>query len=200
MFKAINNFVKDKTHGKIRDIVNEGAIRGFRLFLINAIYFKGTWKTQFNATETEKMAFHCADSKGLAASPSVDMMHVKSKFPYGENDEVQVLGLPYAGDQMFMYIVLPKVEQGLSTLLSSLDGKQLREFIRMTKERKVEVFLPKFKIETSLELSNTLKSLGLTSVFENADLSGITKKEPLQVSAVFHKAFIEVLHFTSFRD
>ncbi|KAH7696620.1 ANISERP protein, partial [Aphelenchoides avenae] len=188
--KDINAFVEEKTHDKIKnaispDVINEST----RLLLINAIYFKGTWKNKFNKALTEKKkTFYVSESK----EAKVDMMHLGRTLIYFEDDDAQVLGLPYEGDDLFLFVILPCKRYGLQDLLRSLDGKKLTQYLGKSDKRLVNVQLPRFTVETSLALKGALSSLGLSDAFdpEKANFKGIAK-EPLFIQAVLHKAFVE---------
>lgn len=118
-------------------------------------------------------------------------MHVTSNFIYSEDGQARVLGLPYVGQELFMFVILPKERFGLQKLLSSLNGKKLAQYVANRDEKAVDVYLPRFKIESEFQLSEVLKKLGLKTLFDHPDLSGIAAGS-LRVSEVYHKAFIEV--------
>jgi len=190
----INNWVGDKTNQKIKDLIPSGALSPLtRLVLVNAIYFKGDWKTKFSSEATRPMQFHAGPNKEV----QVDMMSMNGKkFFYNETEGYQTLGMPYTGEQLFMFIMLPKEKHGLADMEKSLNGKNFLEAILNTNnEQKMEhVMVPKFKLEETVKLVEILKQLGATDMFddEKADFSNINGKRDLAVSDVIHKAFIEV--------
>ncbi|WAR07017.1 ANT3-like protein [Mya arenaria] len=152
---------------------------------------KGNWATQFKPESTKKDNFLLIDGK----TTSVDMMNAEmKKVRYGESSEhaCKVLHLPYMGEELAMIVVLPKDTDGLLKLEQSLDSPTLNTIINDVFSPTVVVSLPKFKLESSFALSNTLSALGMVDVFSEAkaDLSGMGKE--LYVSQVFHKAFVDV--------
>jgi len=190
----INQWVEEKTNKKIKDLIASGVLSAMtRLVLVNAIYFKGDWKTQFDKEHTRSDKFHVSANKEI----DVDMMTMRGqKLYYNENEEYQILGLPYKGEHLFMFVVLPRERFGLGELEKSLDGKKfLQSIMESNRERKLEyVQMPKFKLEETVELVKVLDHLGAKDMFSEsaADFSNINGKKDLYVSDVIHKAFIEV--------
>lgn len=118
----------------------------------------------------------------------------KEYYCYSEDDEAQVLCLDYKGNEVIFVAILPKERYGLQKLLTDLSGKKLLGYVGNRECTTVIVYLPRFKVETSVELTDTLSKLGLTKLFtEEADLSAITSDQPLTVGSVTHKALIEVI-------
>ncbi|XP_049951614.1 leukocyte elastase inhibitor-like isoform X1 [Schistocerca serialis cubense] len=189
--KIINGWVEEATHQKIKDMIPKGYLDDRTLMvLINAIYFKGDWAKQFNKVRTRRMPFHLLSS----ATKQVDMMYTEGDFNYVYLKELdsQALLLPYKGQRISMMILLPKEVNGLPNLEKNLLSIDLHHILRQVYETEVHVYLPKFKLEYEKELQETLRKLGITSVFEpTADLGGISDL-PLEVSKALHKAFIEV--------
>ncbi|CDW54521.1 Serpin domain containing protein, partial [Trichuris trichiura] len=187
----INDWVEEKTKGKIKDLVPKEAIDPLTsLILINAIYFKADWKTPFKTALTKNTTFYVKQGK----ETTVEMMQMERKFPYSETGEYQILGIPYATEKLLMYFVLPKKRFGLKNMMRKLHGKKLLDLFDSTIERKVEVHIPKFKLEYDLQLKQVLQRLGLTDMFSPAlaNFSKITGNRDLYVSDAFHKAFIEI--------
>ncbi|VDK57610.1 unnamed protein product [Gongylonema pulchrum] len=122
------------------------------------------------------------------------MMQMMTYFPYYEDSEVQVLGMPYADDEVHMYIVLPRKQFGLVEIEQKLTGKQLLAYIENGETLCLfQIQVPKFKTEKGADLVASLKKLGMTDAFtDNANFNGISD-EALKISGVIHKAFIEVL-------
>uniref|UniRef100_A0A4D5R9I2 Leukocyte elastase inhibitor n=1 Tax=Scolopendra viridis TaxID=118503 RepID=A0A4D5R9I2_SCOVI len=185
----INQWVAKQTHDKIKELFQPGSLSADTvLALVNAIYFKGNWKSQFSKESTTDMDFYMtSDEKKM-----VKMMSIKKTFPYAEDSDLkaQVLELPYAGDDLSMIVILPELG-GISKLTSQMTVEKFEHLMNQLNKRKVNVKLPKFKLETEYSLKETLQQLGIKSLFDNgADLSGISN-EKLKVSKVIHKAFIE---------
>ena len=98
----INDWVNEKTHGLIPSILDEPMDPGIRMTLLNAVYFKAAWVNAFEKELTDKQIFH-----GKEGDTSVDMMHQQDHFEYAENDEYQMIRLPYHGG-CEMTVYLPK--------------------------------------------------------------------------------------------
>jgi len=187
--KQINAWVEDKTRDKITELIGPGLLdRLTRLVLTNAIYFKGIWANQFKRELTHPAPFTLGDGKKTEAA----LMHQKGNFGYLETDDLQVLEMPCKGDDISMLILLPKENNGLKKLETSLTAENLHQWIPKLK-REVMVWLPKFKMTSQFMLADVLQSMGMTDAFlPSADFSGMTGKKDLFISAVIHKAFVDV--------
>lgn len=192
---AINSWVEEKTNNLITDLFPEGSIDNLtRLVLANAIYFKGQWKSEFDPELTEAKPFWDMSGKNLIAE-NVEMMNKTDDFQYAHfaKDQVQVISLPYRGEDVSMVLVLPEVGMSLSQLQDTLDAASLQIWLSGLAKTKVQLSMPKFKISTEYDLKSYLEALGMGIAFsEAADFSGISSEEDLLISAAFHKAFIEV--------
>ncbi|VEN59284.1 unnamed protein product [Callosobruchus maculatus] len=191
--KAINTWVEGKTNNRIKDLIKpEDLDKQTRLVLVNAIYFKGTWKTPFDEKLTRSEKFYLNDNDLI----DVQMMHLTTHLFYkkDENLDAKVLELPYSNKDLSMIIILPNKRNGIAELEKKLDNVDLSTITENMHKPEVRVSLPKFKIEATIDLNNPLTDMGLGAIFsDKADLSGIIKSaEPLQVSKVIQKAFIEV--------
>ena len=189
--EEINVWVEDQTNDKIKDLIPEGVLNEMtRLVLTNAIYFHGTWQHQFNKDATQQAPFHVtADKKA-----DVPMMYQKEQLKYAEVDEVLALELPYKGDDLSMIVLLPKAVDGLGALEDKLTGGNLKKWTSGLRKQKVNVHLPKFKTTSEFQLNAVLSSLGMPTAFKPgaADFSRISTQEKLFISAVIHKAFVDV--------
>jgi len=193
--KTINTWVDGKTNSKIKDLMPEGSVNAdTRLVLVNAIYFKGTWASQFTKTETKDEPFALSST----STKKVPTMHQTLHAKYAETSDAQVLSLPYksadADHALSMVIVLPKTSDGLSKLEGGFTAKQLETYGSGGHHQEVIVSMPKFKTTYSTDLGDTLKKMGMPLAFDEgkADFSGITKSESLFISKVVHKAFVDV--------
>ncbi|XP_055964493.1 leukocyte elastase inhibitor-like [Sorex fumeus] len=197
--KEINAWVKGQTEGKIPELLTSGVVNSMtRLVLVNAIYFKGNWKEKFSKQATRVVPFRLnkKDTK------NVNMMRQKNKFPLGyiEALKCRVLELPYQGEELSMVILLPDdiedASTGLKKIEEQLTLENLTEWTRPENMPvvKVNVHLPKFKLEESYTLNEALARLGLHDLFDSsrADLSGIGGARDLFISNVAHKSFVEV--------
>ncbi len=188
----INDWVKLKTEGKIKQIFPPGSTdENTRLAITNAIYFKGTWVTQFNENKTLDRDFMVNSEKVV----KVPMMYLpETTFNYSSNDQLQILEMPYEGDKLSMLILLPNEIDGLKSLENSLNTEALSQWRNTLSQKSVIVQIPKFKLETNYGLIPILQDLGMQSAFipDVADFSGITKLEKLFITAGIHKAFVDV--------
>ncbi|MFH1066935.1 MAG: serpin family protein [bacterium] len=190
--KQINEWVEKKTHSKIKNLVSPGAVSPqTQLILTNAIYFFGHWDKAFKKEDTQEAADFYLENK---AAVKAAMMFQKEKFSYGENDDLQALELPYKGRALSMIVLLPKKRDGLAGLENELDEEKLKTWLAVLgTPQEVQVYLPKFKMESSFSLSETLAGMGMSDAFDaKADFSGIDGGKSLFISAVLHKAFVEV--------
>lgn len=189
---VINEWVEKMTNSKIKDLMPNGSINSLTAaVLVNAVYFKGDWLSKFNASKTRPGDFKTSPSKTLR----VNFMHAKEKIPYGMNRDLSfhLIRLPYKGEDLSMVVILPLEADGLNALEAKLNAEILLQAVQATRTMKVELSLPKFKIEDNFDLTEKLQLLGIGEMFSNsADLSGITTDFPLFVSKVVHKSFIEV--------
>jgi len=187
--RIINNWIENHTNNKIKNMIDPGALSEFtRLVLTNAIYFKGLWANQFNPENTHKADFKITQN----TTTEVDMMSLSdTKFNYTETDDLQIIKLPYKGNNLSMIIILPK-ENNISIAESELNAVNLTSWINSLKETEINVNIPKFKIETEYNLNDVLKKMGMTDAFSvAADFSGMDGTKDLYISDVVHKAFVE---------
>ncbi|XP_053876125.1 serpin B6-like isoform X2 [Malaclemys terrapin pileata] len=197
--KHINAWVEEKTEGKIQNLLAQGVVDSMtRLVLVNAIYFKGNWATQFNKNCTVEKQFKINKNE----SKPVQMMFKKAKFNmrYVGEFHTKILDLSYVDKETSMIILLPDEIQDNSTGLEQLEREltyeKLTEWINpeMMNYTEVEVFLPRFKLEQAYDLKPVLKSMGMADAFasDKVDLSGMSAGNDLVLSEVVHKSFAEV--------
>jgi serine protease inhibitor len=185
----INGWVEQKTRNKIKDLIPPGGVNEMtRLVLANAIYFKGSWLNKFEPARTHEMDFHAAGGKTI----KVQMMAQNKKFAFSQDNSVQVLEMPYEGDELAMVVVLPRAQNGIENLQVTPDA--VRRWCESRGARpEVNVSLPKFKIAWKSEMSGLLSKMGMPTAFTDAaDFSGIDGQKDLYISKVFHKAWVEV--------
>jgi serpin B len=187
--KTINGWVSDKTRARIKDLIKRSFINDdTRLILTNAIYFKGQWDEPFEEARTRDEDWHGSETR------QVPMMHRRGGYLYLEGDGFQALDLPYQGEQLSMLIVLPRKMDGLASLETrwTTEGTYQQVTESLDHEGTVLVSLPRFKMEAEFKLKPVLCGLHAELAFsDEADFSGIGE-EPLKISEVVHKAFVEV--------
>jgi serine protease inhibitor len=188
---AINQWIEGQTQQRIRDLLPRGSINPLtRLVLVNAIYFKGLWKSPFKKEATSLE--HFFPSSG--ASFTTPMMYQSGEFPLAHLAHARMIELPYRGEQLSMLVLLPDDRNGLSALEKRLSADSLHAWVGSLHGNEVTLKLPRFKTEWNSNLTQTLESLGIHLAFASgrADFSAIAKGEDLFLSAVFHGAFVEV--------
>jgi serine protease inhibitor len=186
---AINAWVERETNDKIAQLFGPGSLdASTRLVLANAVYFKGLWRHPFDKQATKPRPFR---RPGMAEL-TVPTMHQEEKFRYLENENYQAVELPYDESAYSMVVWLPRKLDGLAALEKSLVGEGLEKSLAKLGGTKVDLYLPRFKVDSNLGLVDVLGSLGMKQAFTPAaDFSGITS-EPLWISAAVHQALVEV--------
>lgn len=199
--EQINNWVRQKTRGNIQEIVSEQNLApDMSMLLLNAIYFKGTWRYKFN--ETDKRAnFHTADNQKMP----VHMMKQTNRLRFGEinfgefwdpDTGLRWVELPYEGDEISMILLLPKTRFQLEENLANVTGTHLQEIFKVIKRdynpNKIHLKVPKFTIRDSISLVEPLKKLGVKQIFENDSALNRLSKTPVKVGDVKQDSFLSV--------
>lgn len=186
----INEWVEQQTANKIKDLIAEGQIdSSTRLVLTNAIYFKGKWQNVFMKSNTRQRDFSVSATKKI----KTPQMFQEDNLRYSEYASLKVLELPYKGRDLSMLILLPSGIDGLPALEKSLSAERIGKLRSKLRPRRVEVYLPKFRLEMAFELKPALEALGMKQAFTGAaDFSGIDGEHYLSISAVIHKTFVDV--------
>jgi serpin B len=190
---TINSWVENQTNNLIKDLVPASALGPLtRLVLTNAIYFKGIWHVQFEEENTTEKDFKTSSGQ-IKQVETMQMIDIYDIFNYTETDVLQILELPYKGDDISMMIILPKEDAEISDIIRSMNQETYSDWIDSMHGTELDIYLPKFKFETSYTLNDYLIALGMQEAFTSAaDFSGITGAPDLFISSVLHKAFIEV--------
>ena len=188
--KTINAWVEQKTKDKIKELIKPGILDPMvRLVLTNAIYFKGKWAVQFKPEQTKEMPFNLLNGEKI----NTPMMHQTGNFGYTEINDVQAIEMPYVSNDLSMVILLPKKFDGVKDLEKELTADKLADWLTKIHKREVQVLFPRFKMTSEFKLANVLGLMGMTDAFSGeADFSGMTGKRGLFISAVIHKAYVEV--------
>ncbi|NP_001344443.1 neuroserpin isoform 2 precursor [Mus musculus] len=195
---SINKWVENYTNSLLKDLVSPEDFDGVtNLALINAVYFKGNWKSQFRPENTRTFSF----TKDDESEVQIPMMYQQGEFYYGEFSDgsneaggiYQVLEIPYEGDEISMMLALSRQEVPLATLEPLLKAQLIEEWANSVKKQKVEVYLPRFTVEQEIDLKDILKALGVTEIFiKDANLTAMSDKKELFLSKAVHKSCIEV--------
>lgn len=188
--QAINAWTEKQTADKIKELIKPRVLNSSTcLVLTNAIYFKGNWELQFRTSDTLEMPFAVSPTE----TASVPMMRQAAEFRYVEDGKVQALEMRYAGGDLSMVVLLPtaasSVEQILEALPQELDG-----WLAALSVERVDVYLPRFKLEKEFLLNDPLITLGMVDAFSEqaADFTGMVTRRGLYISKVIHKAFVDV--------
>jgi serpin B len=155
--------------------------------LTNAVYFKGSWFSQFDSTCTRDEGFTVADGSVL----QVPTMRQTDHFRYATTQGLTAVELSYADGLSSMLILLP--DGDLSELEQNLDSSTIEDVLGSLQSARVDLSMPRFEFTSSFSLGDVLKEMGMPTAFgESADFSGMTGRRDLFISAVIHKAFVKV--------
>jgi serine protease inhibitor len=186
--QIINTWADRSTHGKIQDIVRWPFDPATRVVLANAIYFKGKWERPFEKKDTKPHLFYAADGDKKV----VPTMWQHGRLAYQTGDDFQAVRLPYAGRRLWMDVYLPATNSSLAKLLSRFNAPRERDrLLGEFLEREGTLALPRFKLEYSVRLNDSLQALGMKHAFHDANFSRMSD-EPLEISAVKQKSCVEV--------
>src|SRR5262249_55472845 len=145
----INDWVEQKTRDKIQNILPPGSLNGAtRLVLANAIYFKGVWAKPYAKAETSNQPFFLSTTRQV----DVPLMQHFDDVRYAQNNDFQAVELPYKSNELSMAILLPRQVDGYVRLEKQLTPRLLSQIVGEMKQQKVEIFLPRFKLESTLNL------------------------------------------------
>ncbi len=187
----INAWTEKRMDGKIKDLFPEGSLNPLsRLVLVNAVYFKGTWRAPFSKAMTADADF----TKPGGEKVKVKMMTTAANLQadYLENDALQALRLPYKGG-LSMLVLLPRAGKSLAETEKGLGPEKLDAIRKGLTGQEVKVFLPRFAFSSGYTLNDALAGLGMPLAFtDGADFSGMDGTEKLYIQKAVHKAFIEV--------
>ncbi|XP_029936688.1 putative serpin E3 [Myripristis murdjan] len=170
--------------------------RRLQMALINTVAFRGVWQKQFLFTNTQNLPFTLSDGNAI----KVPMMYQATEVSFGQfrtasEQRYTVLELPYLGRSLSLLVVLPSDRKTpLSSLESQLTPRQLASWDTGLRRTKMDIFLPRFRMQSKFNLRSVLPSMGISDAFNptTADFTGISVEEGLYVSDAFHEARIEV--------
>jgi len=186
----INYWVSDKTNGKITKII-EQIDPLTMMYLINAIYFNGKWKFQFDEDKTSRQPFYMADGSEI----QTDMMQTEATLNYMRNDLFRAVEMPYGRGNYTMVCMLPNEELKVEDVVGEMNAENWNQWMQAMDSATVQVHLPRFKFEYEKKLNELLQAMGMEEAFDpdRADFSGINPdRDDLHISEVKHKTFIEV--------
>ena len=189
--EIINTWIEEQTNDKIKDMIPPSSLSDYtKLVLTNAIYFKGMWAIPFNPDNTYETDFELTSDE----TTQVDMMSdTDNDYNYTETDDLQIIELQYAGDDLLMIVILPK-ENNITIAESALNSGNLAIWINSLMGDEVDVEIPKFKFEKKYSLNGLLRSMGIIDAFipDIADFSKMDGTNALFISEAIHQSFVEV--------
>ncbi|XP_022439970.1 serpin B3-like [Delphinapterus leucas] len=193
--KTINSWVESQTNKKIKNLLPSGSVdKSTALVLLNAVYFKGKWHKEFKKEDTGEGQFwlNKDTSRPVQVMKQTNLFNCTSP----EDMQVKILEIPYKGQELSMFLLLPNDVDGLQQLEDQLTAEKLIEWTspQNMNQREIELHLPQFKVEETYDLKPMLRALGMVDAFTEgkADFSGMSKVQELKVSEAFHKSFVEV--------
>jgi len=184
----INSWIYEKTHNKIKDALDV-IPPDIVMYLINAIYFKGAWKFEFDAENTCNATFETPNGSRACKM----MLHPEVTLHYFKNEDFQAVDLPYGNGKFSMSVFLPHSDKSVDTLIHQMTGENWKLWITQFDSATLELGLPRFKVEYGTLLNNALIDLGMGVAFgAGADFSRINTDGGLYINRVIHKTFVEV--------
>lgn len=187
---VINQWCAEKTNNCIKKVLTE-IPENARLYLLNALYFKGIWTNQFDKSNTKQEAF----TNAYGGKPAVPMMNLyEESIAYAQNDYFAMAELPYGNEAFSMVVLLPAEGKTLEECLPELTDKHWAEWKNQLTRRLLNVKLPRFRMNYEKDLIKDMKALGMIDAFDTdkADLSGISADEDLYVSLLKQVTYIDV--------
>ena len=190
--QTINKKIAEKTKQLIPELLPKGSIKSdTAVVLTNAVYFKGDWTTPFTAERTSAQPFYNA----IGRASTVQMMQQQSYFDYYEDKHIQVVQLPYKGDDLSMLVVLPKLNHKLAMqqLAKSLNATKIKQWSAGLVRQEVDLQLPKFTLDARYQMKTLLGDMGMTKAFNNeAEFNLYADGPPIKLDEVYHQAVVTV--------
>ncbi|MBE0644677.1 MAG: serpin family protein [Bacteroidetes bacterium] len=186
----INAWVSQMTQGKIPDIVSTPIPDLVMMYLINAVYFKGSWAEQFDAQKTRDDIFMTIDG----GRKNIKMMNRSGSMRYHQGELVEIADLPYGWDRYSMAVILPRPGVTLGQVRDALLSEQWAAWQSKLQDTEMDLQLPRFTLEYEVGLNEMLKSMGMERAFDPdlADFSGINRDRKLYITNVKHKTYVMV--------
>lgn len=188
--KEVNNWCAKNTNNKIPEIIKTIPSDAV-MYLINAIYFKGIWKYQFDKKDTQDLPF----TKENGMTQNVKMMSQTKNLAYSADENACYLEMPYGNKAFSMVIILPQPEKDLKNVIQNISSDSWNNATKNMQVRTINLKLPRFKLECDYDMEkNILPDMGMKLAFNRslADFTGINKGGGLSISKVKHKTFVEV--------
>lgn len=191
--KEINDWIKEATNGRLQTLVTEDSVAKSILFLINSLYFESSWRFAFNKTITRDFS-HATGKKSAR-----QFMEQTGNFYYfySQHLNAKILRLPYKGRKFSMFIILPVEVNGLDSVIDKLAADTIKNEVWHMDELESHIVIPKFKFDTTINLNDVVRSMGITEIFENTATfpllaRGGSSEGKLKVSNIVQKSGIVV--------
>ena len=187
---TINAWVEENTNGKIEEIVDDPIDPSICMFLINAIYFKGSWVYQFDENQTQDEPFYLLGG----STTTCPLMSQKTIHSYLLNDDFMAVDLPYGDGSYSMTLFTPRQSLDPDDLIARMNPENVATWLGQMTADSIDVFIPRFKLEYKRELKRDLTALGMGIAFSpgQADFTKMYQDVPVWISKVKHKTFLEV--------
>ena len=184
----VNAWVAENTNDLITEAIAE-LPSGVVMLLINAIYFRGSWQTEFDPDNTFTADFYSPNGP----TPT-ELMHLpEASIRYFENEFFQAVDLPYGDSIYSMSVFLPKTDYTVQDVVNQLSPSSWDSWLEQFTDTNIELMLPKFSMEYDIKLKGTLPTMGMPLAFSDlADFSQMIEGGGVKIDDVIHKAFIEV--------
>ncbi len=183
----INKWVNDNTGEKIPEIIDEIDPISV-LFIINALYFKGTWKKIFDENATADADFALSSGTEIQVPTMIQM----DTFNVIQNNKIEAVELPFSDNKYSMIILLPKTNYGIDSLISNIDHETWKQWESEFYEHAVQIYLPKFRFDYSNDLVGEFDSLGMKQAFGSADFTNLYAPGGIWIDKINHKTAIDV--------
>jgi serpin B len=187
---TINNWVSNKTKGLIPAIISQ-IPPDMVMYLVNAMYFKSSWKEKFDPSQTKNLSFYVSDNMAVLAP----FMTGDIDYNFYADSKALVYELPYSNSKFSMVIVEPAYGTTLASLVPQADSAQWQNWMSSLKPTKQTLTMPKFTFSYSVNLNQSLENLGLGIAFSTSADFLLINSDPswqLKISQVMHKAYIAV--------
>lgn len=184
---AVNGWADAKTNGKIPKLLDDYDPR-MVMFLLNAIYFKGSWRERFDPALTADAAFHAV--RGDQTKP---LMHREARMSYAETSAYQAVDLPYGDSAFTMTVILPKPGSSVESVAANLTPDSWSTLASSYRTQLVDLFLPKVTLSWKRALIPDMQTLGMRLAFTDAaDFSRMTTNYPVEISLLQQNTFVAI--------
>ena len=189
--QTINKTIANHTKQMIPELLAKDSIKAdTAAVLTNAVYFKSEWAQPLGLRGSTQPFYNLNGT-----TTDTNFMYSIESFDYMQDEQVQVVELPYKGDELSMLVVLPKSKEAaaMQKLIANLSTAQINKWTERLENKEIFLNMPKFKLEQSYKMESILTEMGMPIAFSNkADFSLFNDKLPLAVDSVIHKAVVEV--------